>query len=81
MSRDCPVTLTDISEGFESGTLVAWHKAPGDTVEKGELLAEIMTDKVNIEFAAPCAGTLSERSAQEGDTVIADQTIAVIAAG
>ena len=64
----------------ETGKLLRWIKAPGDTVRKGEPIAEIETDKVTIELEAPASGVLSAVTAQEGDVVPVGHTIAQIAA-
>jgi pyruvate dehydrogenase E2 component (dihydrolipoamide acetyltransferase) len=64
----------------ETGKLLRWIKAPGDTVRKGEPIAEVETDKVTIELEAPASGVLSDVTAQEGDVVPVGHTIAIIAA-
>ena len=64
----------------ETGKLLRWIKAPGDTVRKGEPIAEIETDKVTIEIEAPASGVLRDVTAQEGDVVPVGHTIAQIAA-
>jgi pyruvate dehydrogenase E2 component (dihydrolipoyllysine-residue acetyltransferase) len=64
----------------ETGKLLRWIKAPGDTVRKGEPIAEIETDKVTLELEAPASGVLSAVTAQEGDVVPVGHTIAQIAA-
>jgi pyruvate dehydrogenase E2 component (dihydrolipoamide acetyltransferase) len=64
----------------ETGKVLRWMKAPGDTVRKGEPILEIETDKVTVEIEAPASGILSRVTAQEGDVVPVGQTIAVIAA-
>ena len=64
----------------ETGKLLRWIKAPGDTVRKGEPIAEVETDKVTIELEAPAAGVLRDVTAREGDVVPVGHTIAVIAA-
>ena len=43
----------------ETGKLIRWLKAEGDTVAKGEPLIEVETDKVTVEIEAPAAGRLS----------------------
>lgn len=50
------VKMPNLGEGVTEGTIVRWCKAEGDAVAAGETLAEIMTDKVNVEFASPAAG-------------------------
>ncbi|HEY7204131.1 MAG TPA: dihydrolipoamide acetyltransferase family protein [Methylomirabilota bacterium] len=64
----------------ETGKVLRWMKAPGDTVRKGEPIVEIETDKVTVEIEAPASGVLRDVTAQEGDVVPVGQTIAVIAA-
>jgi pyruvate dehydrogenase E2 component (dihydrolipoamide acetyltransferase) len=63
----------------ETGKVLRWMKAPGDTVRKGEPIVEIETDKVTVEIEAPASGILRDVTAREGDIVPVGQTIAVIA--
>ncbi len=70
--------MPKLSEDFESGTLVAWHKAVGDPVKQNEVIAEIMTDKVNVEVESPYAGTVQALLVKEDETAAYDQTIALI---
>ncbi len=64
----------------ETGKVLRWMKAPGDTVRKGEPIVEIETDKVTVEIEAPASGILSQVTAQEGDVIPVGHTIALIAA-
>src|SRR4051795_6034862 len=63
-------------ESVSEGTLVEWHVAAGDAVEDGQAIAEISTDKVDVELPAPSAGTIIEVLVGEGDTVTVGQVIA-----
>src|SRR5918911_17144 len=63
-------------EAVSEGTLVEWHVAAGDAVEDGQAIAEISTDKIDVELPAPSAGTITEVLADEGDTVTVGQVIA-----
>jgi pyruvate dehydrogenase E2 component (dihydrolipoamide acetyltransferase) len=63
----------------ETGKVVRWLKAPGDTVVKGEAIVEIETDKVTVEIEAPASGVLGDVTAREGDVVPVGQAFAVIA--
>ncbi|EPC02591.1 dihydrolipoamide succinyltransferase [Litchfieldella anticariensis FP35 = DSM 16096] len=65
-------------ESVAEGSVAAWHKQPGDSVERDELIVEIETDKVVLEVVAPEAGTLSEIKAQEGDTVQSEQILGTL---
>ncbi len=66
------------SESVSEGTLLAWHKKPGEAVRRGEVLAEIETDKVVLEVTALQDGTMGVTSAAEGDTVLSEQVIGSI---
>jgi pyruvate dehydrogenase E2 component (dihydrolipoamide acetyltransferase) len=74
------VIMPALEMAQETGKVVRWLKAPGDTVRKGEPILEIETDKVTVEIEAPASGVLDNVTAQEGDVVPVGQTIAVIAA-
>lgn len=56
-------------------------KKVGDRVEKGEFIVELETDKVNAEIISEEAGVLTQILAEEGDTVLVGQVIAVVEAG
>ncbi|TVP48331.1 MAG: 2-oxoglutarate dehydrogenase complex dihydrolipoyllysine-residue succinyltransferase [Halomonas sp.] len=68
-------------ESVAEGTVAAWHKKPGDSVERDELIVEIETDKVVLEVVAPEAGTLTDVMAEEGDTVQSEQVLGKIGEG
>jgi pyruvate dehydrogenase E2 component (dihydrolipoamide acetyltransferase) len=62
----------------ETGKVLRWIKAPGDTVRKGEPIVEIETDKVTVELESPAAGVLRDVTAHEGDVIPVGQPIAMI---
>ncbi|HLG70990.1 MAG TPA: biotin/lipoyl-containing protein [Chloroflexota bacterium] len=68
--------MPEMGEGVNEGTIASWLKQPGDTVREGEIIAEFMTEKVNVEFPAPASGKLLEVLHEEGDVVKKDQVIA-----
>ncbi|MFP4137174.1 MAG: 2-oxoglutarate dehydrogenase complex dihydrolipoyllysine-residue succinyltransferase [Halomonas sp.] len=68
-------------ESVAEGSVAAWHKKPGDSVERDELIVEIETDKVVLEVLAPEAGVLSEVLAEEGDTVASEQVLGKLGEG
>ncbi len=72
------VTMPKMGESITEGTVIAWHKQPGDAVEQDETLLEIGTDKVDTEVPSPSAGTLAEHLVEEGDTVEVGAVIAMI---
>ena len=63
------VEMPKMGESITEGTVIAWHKQPGDRVEQDEILLEIGTDKVDTEVPSPEAGVLTETLVEEGDTV------------
>jgi 2-oxoglutarate dehydrogenase E2 component (dihydrolipoamide succinyltransferase) len=75
------VRIPELGESITEGTLTKWMVKPGDAVNQGDVLAEVETDKVNMEVVAEGAGTVRELRKQEGDTVQIGEVIAVIAEG
>lgn len=73
------VVMPKMGESIVEGTIISWHKKPGDRVEMDETLLEIATDKVDTEVPSPAAGVVKELLANEGDTVEVGTPIAVIA--
>ena len=72
------VKVDSLGDGVESAVFAAWIKNVGDSVEAGEPIAELMTDKVNLEIESPVAGVLAEQKVGAEETVALGQTIAVI---
>lgn len=68
-------------ESVQEGTIATWHKQPGDTVSRDDLLVDIETDKVVLEVVAPANGTLVEVLKAEGDEVLSNEVIARVEAG
>lgn len=75
------ITMPRLSDTMEDGVIIAWHKKIGDRVERGEVLAEIETDKAIMELEAYDAGILEHMLAGEGDRVPIGVPIAVIGDG
>jgi pyruvate dehydrogenase E2 component (dihydrolipoamide acetyltransferase) len=71
------VKLPRLGQGMEAGTITKWLKSEGDTVEKGEPLFEIDTDKVTQEVESDYAGVLLKITLPEGEAPVG-QTIAYI---
>lgn len=63
------VILPMLGQTMEEGTIIKWFKQEGDSVEKGEPLLEVMTDKVNLEVESPGSGVLRKIIAQPDETV------------
>jgi pyruvate dehydrogenase E2 component (dihydrolipoamide acetyltransferase) len=71
------VKLPRLGQGMEAGTITKWLKSPGDSVEKGEPLFEIDTDKVTQEVESDFAGVLLKITLESGEAPVG-QTIAYI---
>lgn len=67
MSTD--ITVPTFPESVTEGTILTWHKQPGEQVTRGEVLAEIETDKIVFEVPAPEDGVLTEITVPVGATV------------
>jgi pyruvate dehydrogenase E2 component (dihydrolipoamide acetyltransferase) len=72
------VRMPALSDTMTEGNLVAWHKAVGDKVKSGDLLAEIETDKAVMEFQSPYDGQLLYIGIEAGSSVPVNQIIAII---
>ncbi|WP_346235779.1 2-oxoglutarate dehydrogenase complex dihydrolipoyllysine-residue succinyltransferase [Lysinibacillus telephonicus] len=75
------IKVPELAESITEGTIAQWVKKVGDRVEKGEFIVELETDKVNAEIISEEAGVLTQVLAEEGDTVLVGQVIAVVEAG
>ncbi|WP_436853854.1 dihydrolipoyllysine-residue succinyltransferase [Staphylococcus caeli] len=75
------VKVPELAESITEGTIAEWLKQVGDSVDKGEAIVELETDKVNVEVVSEEAGVLQELLANEGDTVEVGQSIAVVGEG
>ena len=72
------VTMPQLGEGVEQGTIGKWLKAVGDHVRIGDPIVEVVTDKVNAEVPSPFEGTLTSILVAEGETIANDVAIAEI---
>ena len=63
------VKVPQLPESIADATIVAWHKSPGDEVERDENLVDLETDKVVLEVPAPASGILTAIRLADGTTV------------
>lgn len=71
------IKMPRMSDTMEEGNIIAWHKNEGDIVKRGELLAEIETDKATMEFESLWEGKLLHIAIKKG-AVPVESVIAVI---
>lgn len=72
------VTMPQMGADMTEGTLLKWLKQVGDSVQRGDILAEIETDKATVELEAYESGTILKQLAQEGDVVPVGDVIALL---
>ena len=72
------INMPRLSDTMEEGVVAKWLKQVGDSVEEGDILAEIETDKATMEFESFHEGTLLHIGVQEGETSPVDTLLAII---
>lgn len=72
------IEMPKLSDTMIEGTLIKWHKKVGDTVEIGDILAEIETDKATMEMEAFDEGVITEMLIQEGEKAPIGGVLAVL---
>ncbi|MPZ51241.1 MAG: hypothetical protein GEU79_00650 [Acidimicrobiia bacterium] len=72
------IRLPALSATMESARLLRWLVSPGAEVSEGQPIAEVGTDKVDMEFESPHTGTIAELVAEEGDDVPLGGVLALI---
>lgn len=72
------VLMPRLSDTMEEGVIASWHKNVGDTVKKGEVLAEIETDKATMELESYKNGTLLHIGAQKGEKIPVNGLLCII---
>jgi pyruvate dehydrogenase E2 component (dihydrolipoamide acetyltransferase) len=72
------VKLPEGEQAFGEGTVLAWKIKEGDSVRKGDIIAEIETPKAVIEFESPQTGVVSKLMVQEGISFPMNETLALI---
>lgn len=72
------VIMPKLGQTVEVALIERWHKKEGDTIEKGEVLLEITTDKATLEVESFYSGTIRKALYQEGESVPVNSIIAFI---
>jgi pyruvate dehydrogenase E2 component (dihydrolipoamide acetyltransferase) len=73
-----PIEMPKLGYDMESGKVAAWLKKVGDRVERGDVIAEIETEKSTVEMEATAAGTIAEIVAEAGTELPVGQVIAYL---
>ncbi|EAG9433725.1 2-oxo acid dehydrogenase subunit E2 [Listeria monocytogenes] len=72
------ITMPKLGESVTEGTISSWLVKPGDTVEKYDAIAEVLTDKVTAEIPSSFSGTIKEILAEEDETLEVGEVICTI---
>ena len=60
--------MPEMGESVTEGTVLEWHVSEGDSVEEGQTMVEVSTDKVDAEVPAPASGTVTKISSRSTRT-------------
>jgi len=72
------VLMPRLSDTMTEGVIAGWHKNVGDAVKKGEVLADIETDKATMELESYKDGTLLYQGAKAGDKILVNDLLCII---
>jgi multifunctional 2-oxoglutarate metabolism enzyme len=75
------VDMPEMGESVTEGTVLEWHVAEGDSVEEGQTIVEVSTDKVDAEVPAPFSGTVTKIHVQPDETIEVGKPLASMTAG
>src|SRR4051812_39256679 len=77
-STTVEVTMPQMGVSVADGTIIEWRKRPGDWIEADEPIADVSTDKVDVEVPSPASGRVAELLVEPGETVPVGTTLARI---
>src|SRR5512142_2097364 len=63
------IKVPDIGEGIAEVELMHWHVKPGDGIREEQAIADVMTDKANVEIPSPVAGKVVAIAGKPGDVI------------
>lgn len=72
------ILMPRLSDTMTEGVIAAWHKNVGDKVKKGDILADIETDKATMELESYKEGTLLHQGAKAGEKIVVNELLAII---
>ena len=75
------IKIPDLGDGIESGDVLEVFVSEGDTIEKGQDLIELETDKATVAVPASEAGTITKIHVGEGDSVAVGSIIVTVEGG
>ena len=75
---DFEIKASELGHGSQEGTFTVWLKAPGDPVRAGDPIAEVMTEKANVELVSPADGVLHTQLVQANDTFTQETILGIV---
>jgi pyruvate dehydrogenase E2 component (dihydrolipoamide acetyltransferase) len=72
------ILMPRLSDTMTEGVIAAWHKNVGDQVKKGDILADIETDKATMELESYKEGKLLHQGAKAGEKIVVNELLAII---
>ena len=72
------ILMPRLSDTMTEGVIAAWHKKVGDSVKKGDLLAEVETDKATMELESYKDGVLLHIGTEKGGKLQVDDLLAIV---
>jgi len=75
------ITMPKLSDTMEQGTVLHWLKHEGDRIEAGDIIAEVETDKADMEIEAAASGVLTEIRVKEGEAAPVGAVLALLDSG
>ena len=75
------VVMPEMGESVTEGTVLEWRVAEGDSINEGDTIVEVSTDKVDAEVPAPTSGTVTKLHAEVDETIDVGAVLAEIEAG
>ncbi|GIW56899.1 MAG: hypothetical protein KatS3mg082_3303 [Nitrospiraceae bacterium] len=72
------IRMPKLSDTMEEGTILRWYKKVGETVERGEVIAEVETDKADMEVEAEASGVIREIRVAEGESAPVGAVLAIL---
>lgn len=72
------ILMPRLSDTMTEGVIAAWHKNVGDQVKKGDVLADIETDKATMELESYKEGKLLHQGAKAGEKIVVNELLAII---
>src|SRR5437870_2237173 len=73
--------MPEMGESVTEGTVLEWHVSEGDSVEEGDTMVEVSTDKVDAEVPAPASGTITKILVGPDETVEVGKPLAEMTKG